>query len=368
MLEAQTGSAHSLSGRLESIHYSILEKIPSLDRIAVALYDSKTDLLKTFINSTLTREPLQAYEYKLADSAALKDLAESGKSRLINNIHTELQDDSAHTQWLRSQDYKSSFTIPMLSGERLLGFIFFDSLLESAFTPAKQRNLSLYSNLITMTISAEIFAVNSLLATATAARDFTQLRDFETGMHLDRIAKISRIIAKQMAEKHHFSDDFIEYLYLFSPLHDIGKIGIPDAILLKPSRLDEPERAIMETHVEKGVDILHRVLNGYDIAGLDDSKIMVNIVAHHHEFLDGSGYPQGLAGEQIPMEARIVTVADIFDALTSVRPYKEPWSFDEAMEELQRMASRGKLDQDCVQALAECEEEVMAIVNLLQDE
>jgi HD-GYP domain-containing protein (c-di-GMP phosphodiesterase class II) len=114
-------------------------------------------------------------------------------------------------------------------------------------------------------------------------------------------------------------------------LHDVGKIGIPDAILLKPGRLDEGEFTVMQSHVEKGVDIVQRsswLRDGIAVAG------------YHHEKYGGGGYPHNLQGEDIPMAARIFAVADVFDALTSARPYKKPLDFEEAMELLEQGRDR----------------------------
>jgi HD-GYP domain-containing protein (c-di-GMP phosphodiesterase class II) len=202
-----------------------------------------------------------------------------------------------------------------------------------------------------MALSADLAAVRSVIASANMARDFVNLRDFETGAHLERMARYARLIARQVAPHYQLNDETIEHIYLFAPLHDIGKIGIPDQILLKPGPLDAAERLIMQTHVEKGVDLIHKVMGDFDIQHLPDSKLMYDIVACHHEFMNGSGYPNGLCGDAIPVAARIITVADIFDALSSHRPYKNTWPVDAAIAELKRMADDGKLDPLCVSAL-----------------
>lgn len=178
------------------------------------------------------------------------------------------------------------------------------------------------------------------------------------------MSKNARIIAKALIPKMKLTDEFVEHVYLFAPLHDIGKIGIPDKILLKPGPLDPQERAIMQTHVEKGVEMIQKILGDFNLHQLPDSNVMLNIVGCHHEFMDGSGYPKGLKGEQVPIEARIVTAADILDALVSKRPYKEGWSLDDALAELKKMAADGKLDGDCVAAI---EQERIAIEDVIRE-
>ena len=123
----------------------------------------------------------------------------------------------------------------------------------------------------------------------------------------------------------------------------------------------------MEGHVQKGVDVLEKILGDFGVENLPDSTVMRNIVAGHHEFLDGSGYPKGLKGDAVAIESRIVTVADIFDALSSPRPYKKAWTIDESIGELDRLVAAGKLDGHCVAALRENATEVAVIAERHRD-
>jgi HD-GYP domain-containing protein (c-di-GMP phosphodiesterase class II) len=177
------------------------------------------------------------------------------------------------------------------------------------------------------------------------------MRDGETGSHLERVNRITRLIANEVAPHYGLSEAFVEQVSTFARLHDIGKIGIPDAILLKPGRLDDAEMAVMRTHVEKGLEILQRVLAAQGVADQEATRVMTNLVATHHERLDGSGYPAGLRGEAIPVEGRIVAVADVFDALTHTRPYRQSLSLEEGLAIVRQQAAEGGLDPVCVAAL-----------------
>ncbi len=146
-----------------------------------------------------------------------------------------------------------------------------------------------------------------------------EYKDNETGMHVIRMSHFARHLAQAAG----CDGVLVEQLFEAAPMHDIGKIGIPDAVLLKPGKLDADEWKIMQSHVDIGAEIL----------GDDDSSLLqmaASIARNHHEKWDGSGYPRGIRGEQIPLEARIVAIADVFDALTSVRPYKSAWTMEEA--------------------------------------
>ncbi|PHR58874.1 MAG: two-component system response regulator [Arcobacter sp.] len=156
-----------------------------------------------------------------------------------------------------------------------------------------------------------------------------EYKDPETASHVSRVAHYSRLLAKAYGLDRHEQ----EVVFNASPLHDIGKVGISDAILLKPGKLDEDEMKEMKEHAHIGMKILETSENPFLKAGA--------IIAHtHHEKYDGSGYPRGLKAEEIHIYGRITALADVFDALTSVRPYKKAWSFEEAMDYLQEQ--RGK--------------------------
>ena len=332
----------SLGERIQAVHERLLRAIPQVDRIACVLYDPGTDLLKTFVSSTRHGVPMDGYEFRLA---------ETGECRVIDDIPAAVNPDSPHSKWLLDQGYRSSFTMPMHDKGEFMGLMFFNARQAAAFNAEAQRDAMLHGNLMTMTIAAEKDVVRGILRSVELIGELARQRDFETGPHLDRMAHYSRLIAVSVAEHYGLSDEKIEHIFLFAPLHDIGKIGISDGILMKPGPLDAAERQSMQKHVRLGVDLARKVLDKMDARGLADSLTMTNIIAGHHEMMDGSGYPDGLRGEQIPVEARIVAVADVFDALTSRRPYKEPWPVAAAVVELRRMLDAGKLDARCVYGL-----------------
>lgn len=166
-----------------------------------------------------------------------------------------------------------------------------------------------------------------------------EYRDEGTGNHVIRMAKYSRQIAEALGR---FSEQECEDLEYAAPMHDIGKIGIPDHILLKPARLDPDEWEIMKTHVTIGHEILFGSQSKY-------MQIGAIIALNHHERFDGKGYPNHLKGEDIPLIARVVSVADVFDALVSERPYKHAWPEAEALNYIQQQSGT-QFDPDCVAA------------------
>ena len=182
-----------------------------------------------------------------------------------------------------------------------------------------------------------------------------EYRDPETGAHIQRMAHYSKQIASVLGLSVEEQDLLLES----APMHDIGKVGTPDFILLKPGKLTEAEFEVMKQHAVIG----YEVLNSGNSPLL---KVAAEIAYTHHEKFDGSGYPRGLKGNEIPLFGRIVAVADVFDALTSERPYKRAWSIEQATQLLQDgMGSH--FDPDCVNAFLADFEEVLTIKNQFKD-
>ena len=189
-----------------------------------------------------------------------------------------------------------------------------------------------------------------------------EARDPDTGAHLERVRRYSKALAQHLAttDKHKdvVSNELVRLIYLTSPLHDIGKVAIPDAVLLKPGHLNAREFEIMKSHTTIGAGTLEAALREHPEAGF--LRVARDIALSHHERFDGSGYPNGLAGESIPLCARIVALADVYDALTSRRVYKREFDHDVARSIiLDGRASH--FDPDVVDAFLACEERFRAI-------
>ncbi|MBV1776700.1 HD domain-containing protein [Burkholderiaceae bacterium DAT-1] len=361
LLSTGDRSANSLTERLSAIHGVIRARYPDVDRVALAIYDKATDLLKTFVSSNHDHHALIGYQARLSDVPSLAQLAKARQNRLISNIGDRFDSPTEHTDWLKKQSYHSSFTVPIYNGEDLAAFLFFDSKTPDAFDVAAAEFLTVFADLIAHLYLSEVRAVRNLISTVHIAAGLARIRDMETGEHLERIASYARLMGQKLASSHQLSDEFIEYLHLFSSLHDIGKVGIPDSILLKPGKLTESEYAIMKQHVTIGETMIDQIVADMGLNEDLASRIMRNIVAGHHERGDGSGYPRGLFMANIPIEARIVAVADVYDALSNERPYKPAWEEARVVALLRDEAAGGRLDPDCVDALLNAKEEREAI-------
>jgi len=349
-----------LKQKLVSIHQVVRQSLPFIARIAVTLYDPKTRVLKTFLHSSDGENPLPHYQVPLEDAPSLKKILEEKNPRIINNMLTFDDGSREHDRRLGRSGYAASYTMPIFNDGDFLGFLFFNSMRADVFDDRALAQVDVFGHLISLMLIKELSTIRTLTAALKTASKITHLRDPETGSHLDRMSRYSRMIATALADKYRLEDDYIEHVFMFSPLHDIGKIGIPDEVLMKKGSLSEEEKRLMRTHAMKGREIIDEILREFGLDGFDYVDILRNITEFHHESVDGSGYPAGMKGEDIPLEARIVAVADVFDALTSKRCYKQAWSNDEAFDLLAQLAGE-KLDADCVKALLDNREEVEKI-------
>ncbi len=177
-----------------------------------------------------------------------------------------------------------------------------------------------------------------------------QMRDGDTGLHITRMARLCEVVALAYG----YSEEEAEMILLASQLHDIGKVGIPDSILLKPGALTPEERAQMQQHVEIGVKIL-------DGGRTRLVQLAESIARTHHEKWAGGGYPCNLEGQQIPVEGRIAALCDVFDALVSKRPYKDAWSLKDAVAEIERESGR-HFDPDVVEAFLRAMPAIQGII------
>jgi putative two-component system response regulator len=213
-----------------------------------------------------------------------------------------------------------------------------------------------------------ILSLESRDLTIFALAKLAESRDPDTGAHLERIREYSRIMATELARGDspplETDGDFVQMIYLTSPLHDIGKVGIPDHILLKPGPLDEQEFEVMKRHTVIGGQTLDVLAAAHPEASF--LLLARDIAWSHHERFDGSGYPRGLKGQQIPLCGRIVAVADVYDALTSRRVYKDAYSHETAVSII-RDGSGTHFDPEIIQAFLRRQDDFLRLKEALAD-
>lgn len=288
-------------------------------------------------------ENLMGLSYELNETS-LGLLIQTGKPRIINDIqsYTLGKPMKSYNKIILDAGIRASITLPLIESGKPVGIIFFSSINKDVYHEGHLNFLETLANSIAISFHQNTYIDNIIYSSVLALAKLAEARDSDTGEHLDRIKTYSRIIAEILHEDSAYTDEvtweFINNIERYSPLHDIGKVGVADSILQKPGKLTADEFEEMKKHALYGSEVLRYAEQNLEGQGHSIFGLAIEIAEGHHEKWDGSGYPYGKKGSEIPLSARIVTIADVFDALTSRRPYKEPYSFEQSIE----MINKGK--------------------------
>ncbi len=261
---------------------------------------------------------------------------ETGEARIINDLeeYCKGRPVKLYNQIVLEASIRSSIALPLKVSGEPVGMIFFSSRYKNVYNDHHLNILQTLANSIAISLNKNIFASEMQYSSVLALAKLSEARDEDTGEHMERMAKYAKTIAVLLHRKGLYPEEItVEYIDLierFSPLHDIGKVGISDKILLKPAKLTPEEFDEMKQHTIFGAQVLRSADMNMGRKGKSLFGMGVEIAEGHHEKWDGSGYPNGKKGLEIPLSARITAVADVFDALTSKRPYKEAFSLDKS--------------------------------------
>lgn len=330
----------SFEGILNYIYLSFSEFIP-YSHIGIALLKDEGKILEAsygISDPSLADLPKKLVGIKSEISkTSLENIVKNGTPRVINDLDEySKNNDAEYNKILKQFGIKSSITLPLKISQKPVGIIFFSSVYKNVYKQEHIAFLETLSDSISISLNKNIFIDELLYSTLLALAKMAEARDEDTGDHLDRMKAYSAKIAGFLLEDHIYEDvisvNFIKNIERFSPMHDIGKVGIRDGILLKPGQLTDEEFEEMKKHTIYGAEVL-RTAEG-NIAKQSQSmfEMGIEIAEGHHEKWNGTGYPYKKSGNEIPLSARIVAVADVLDALTSVRPYKKAFPFEESFK------------------------------------
>ncbi|MFW6313336.1 MAG: HD domain-containing phosphohydrolase [Spirochaetota bacterium] len=313
-----------------------LSRIMPCERVAVAFIESDGHVVAESASVLLPEVHLEPGFREPIERTTLGEVAALKRPRIINDLTTHYQQvhQSEGTRLLLREGIRSSLTVPLVIRGRCVGFLFVASTKQDAFTQEHTARAERLVTLLRQNIYFHYLTQQIVAATAGAFVNLMEYKDNETSLHITRMSRYSHAIARRLSNTlPEVTPTMLREILWFAPLHDTGKIGIPEAILLKPGPLTAEERATIEQHVDIGVEVISRM--NRDLSRIVDQSLLqtaLDIISGHHERFDGTGYPRKLRGSEIPLAGRITAIADVFDALTSRRPYKEPMSVDRAME------------------------------------
>ncbi len=329
----------SFDGILNYIYSTFSEFIP-YSHIGIALLKDNGRVLEGSYGRS--DEALESLPKKLVglraevSETSLVSIVRDGTPRVINDLYSYTQHkDAQYNRILIEAGIKSSITLPLKVNEKPIGIIFFSNTNKDVYREEHIEFLKTLSNSIAISLNKNIFIDEMLYSTLLALTKMAEARDEDTGDHLERMKEYSVRITEFLIEDNMYEEEitiaFLKGIERFSPMHDIGKVGVKDGVLLKPGRLTDDEFGEMKKHVIYGVDVLKTAEKNIAKQKYSMFKMGIEIVEGHHEKWNGTGYPYRKAGTDIPLSARIVAIADVLDALTSKRPYKDAYNFEESM-------------------------------------
>lgn len=357
-VKAVSSSGYIIDDILEDLFFSIQATLKT-DRVGIAFVD--------YYNKKIIAEHgISNYGNLLLGPGFEVGFEETTLSKLLEDKHPLVNNDleeefrrrphSVSLKQLMAEGIKSNIIFPLVMNESVFALLFFSSLKKDNYD---EKCLQIGRN-IALEISAildKTYLTKTIFSKITNTfSDLVDKRDNETGGHIARMVQYSVTLAKALLthkDKAYQADSrFVRDIQNNAAVHDIGKVGIPDKILKKPGKLSEEEWAVMKTHASIGGDIFAALKGSLKIFNRDFYKVSEDIARHHHERWDGTGYPAGLAGQDIPLSARIVAIADVFDALTSDRVYKKAYSFEKSVEIINQSAG-SHLDPELVAVFSE---------------
>jgi HD-GYP domain-containing protein (c-di-GMP phosphodiesterase class II) len=330
-LNEKINAQHRFDNVFGFIYDNLIEFIP-YDRIGIAVVSNDGLSVET-LTAKSNRKVLLGRGYdQTIESSSLKQVISNREVRIINDLNSYYRKHplSDSTRLMLEEGMNSSITLPLFIENKVIGVVFFSSTEPYVYNEEHQQFLINIANALSTSLEKSFIFEDLMISTVRGFAKIVESKDNITGNHIDRISHYSVFIAKLLEEDYDDVDDiFIRSIKRLSPLHDIGKVGIPDHILNKPGKLTDEEMVIMRTHSIHGAEVLEELLVSI---GTTEFKMAVDIAKYHHEKVNGQGYPLGLKDDEIPLSARIVALVDVFDALTSERPYKRAFSFKEAIE------------------------------------
>ena len=352
--------------------FSLLKERMGVDRVGLAFVDYSSEMIVAeygvLVDQNIKLGP--GFEVPFVRTS-LFDLIESKKPVINNDLENEFikRPKSSSLYLLSLEGVKSNLILPLTMGNAVFGFLFLSSRQKNFFD---LNHLHLAEKIvyeIKGLLNRTYFTKVIFNKITTGFSELVDKKDNETGQHINRMVNYSTLLAQKLVEKNHpdypINDKIVLEIERNAAVHDIGKVGIPDSILKKPGKLTDEEWEIMRTHPIIGGDIFKSMREGLKAFDPELYKVSEEITRSHHEKWNGEGYPNGLKGFEIPLVARIVSVADVFDAISNKRVYKDAFDFEESFKMLEEMKGKN-LDPFLVDLFIENSDEVLKIYQKYQ--
>ncbi|HAS63506.1 MAG TPA: hypothetical protein DCS35_13670 [Vibrio sp.] len=342
-------TAKPLNQQLQQLMQRMHVHAPEIARVSYAKYNRDTDTLVTYADSEFQLWSELHHEKRLSKLDHLKRAAAMGIPRVIDDLaymtHCE------RIGFLLNKGYRSSAAIPCFQNHRFSGFVFLNAYEPNVFSNQSLMTLVPYIEMLQFAVESHSQVVKTIVEFADRLRTGSNLFSRDSYYHGRRMRAYTKVIAQYVAEQHKLDDEQVEAIAMFAQVHDIGKAQLPETLMYNSQPFGPQELMSARSHIDNGIKLMDEIVSSVGNPNHPSITLLNQIMRFQYEYLDGSGYPYGFQQEEVPLAARIVAVANIFDSMTTHKTYRQACSVTSALLELEKMVQQGKIDGHCVDAL-----------------
>ncbi|MFA0415076.1 HD-GYP domain-containing protein [Vibrio renipiscarius] len=342
-------TAKPVNEQLQQLMQRMHTRVPTIARVSFAKYSRETDTLVTYADSEFELWSELHHEKRLSKLKHLKYSAQTAIPRVIDDLSCAARNE--RVELLLKKGYRSSAAIPCYHQRKFSGFIFLNACEVQAFDKPALASLQPYLEMVQFTVESQCQVVEAIVKLAERVTSGAQLYGRDEYYHGRRMRMYSRIIAEELGDKHYLDDEQVDAISLFSQFHDIGKTQWTEAVRCNRDPFLSSDFFASQNYIDQGVKIIEEIISSVGEPNHPSIQLLNQIMRFQSECLDGSGYPYGFKGDEIPLSARIVSVASRFDAMTTNKSERQALPVQSALLELEKEVQKGKLDGECVNAL-----------------
>lgn len=354
-------TAKPLNQQLQNLLERMHVHAPNITRISYARYNRDTDMLVTYADSKFDLWGELHHEKRLSKLNGLKNSATMGIPRIVDDLEEKIR--CERVAFLLQKGYRSSAAVPCFKNHQFCGFVFLNANKAKAFNGQTMLALAPYIEMLQFAVESHSQVVHTIVDFAERLKTVSNLFNRDSYYHGRRMRAYTKVIAEFVAEQHHLDDEQVEAIEMFAQIHDIGKSQLPEQQVYSTNVFDSDELMSARSHVDNGIKMMEEIISSVGNPNHPSITVLNQIMRFQYEFLDGSGYPYGFKHDEVPLAARIITVANIFDAMTTHKSYRQACSVTSALLELEKMVQKGKIDAMCVNALRYKQDYLKQVIN-----
>ncbi|MGR5131628.1 HD-GYP domain-containing protein [Vibrio alfacsensis] len=353
--------AKPLNEQMQTLKIRMQAHLPFVDRVSFAKYYPQHGILKSFAESEFGTWRLAHHEAPLRKLHHLCIAASNATPRIVDDLH-----DINHCQRIQTllkRGYQSSVAIPCYDHQTFTGFVFLNAVKTHAFSLKALDSLKPYFEMIQFAVGSEDHVVNSIELMAERMQCLMPGYSREVYSHSKRVGMYSQLIATYLADVHEFSDEMVEQISVFARYHNLSDISLPAEIDHDRCHFSDEQEALLLEHIDQCIESADNIVARIGNPVHPSVNVFRQIITYQYENLNGSGYPFGLEGSNIPIVAQIVAVANAFDVMTTHHPYRQAWSVPYALLELEKRVYQGIFSRECVNALRDHQNYIKQVIN-----